>query len=142
MGTGATFANDLLKLIFNAVAIGNIADNAGSSPITNLYAALHTADPSAGDQTTNEIAYSTYARVAILRTSGGWLVTGMSVSPVADIEFPAASSGDSGTAPYFSIGKSSTGAGKILYAGKLSPSIAISSGVAPTITSASTVTES
>jgi hypothetical protein len=36
---------NLLKLIFNAVAIANIADNAAASPLTNLFWALHTADP-------------------------------------------------------------------------------------------------
>ncbi len=45
--------------------IGNfIADNAATSPITNLYVSLHTGDPGeAGDQTTSEAAYTSYARV-------------------------------------------------------------------------------
>ena len=71
MSKGNTFENDILKLIFNATAIANIADNAASSPLTNLYASLHTADPGeAGDQTTNETSYTSYARVAVARTSG------------------------------------------------------------------------
>ena len=45
MGKSSTFDNDWLKLIFNATAIANIADNAATSPLTNLYVALHTADP-------------------------------------------------------------------------------------------------
>jgi hypothetical protein len=54
MGKGATFDNDLLKLIFNATGIANIADNAASSPLTNLYVSLHTADPtSSGNQTSS-----------------------------------------------------------------------------------------
>ena len=53
------FANDLLKLIFNATSISNLADNAGSSPLTNLYIALHTADPgAAGNQSTSEVNYT------------------------------------------------------------------------------------
>lgn len=36
MSKGNTFENDLLKLIFQGVAIANIADNAASSPLTNL----------------------------------------------------------------------------------------------------------
>jgi hypothetical protein len=31
---GNTFENDILKLIFNATAIANIADNAAASPLT------------------------------------------------------------------------------------------------------------
>lgn len=76
MSKGNTFENDFLKLVFNATAIANIADNAATSPLTNLYVSLHTADPGeAGDQTTSEITYTSYARVAVARTSGGWTVT-------------------------------------------------------------------
>lgn len=141
MSKGNTFENDLLKLIFNATAIGNIADNAASSPLTNLYVSLHTADPGeAGDQTTSEISYTGYARVAVARTTGGWTVTNNSVSPVANIDFGACTAG-SGTATYFAVGTASSGAGKLLYSGAISPSIAVSSGVTPRLTTASTVTE-
>jgi hypothetical protein len=40
----ATEAN-ILKLIFNATAWANYADNAATSPQTNIDNALHTADP-------------------------------------------------------------------------------------------------
>ena len=141
MSKGNTFENDFLALIFNATAIANIADNAATSPLTDLQCALHTADPGeAGDQTTNEATYTSYARVAVARTSGGWTVTGNSVSPVADITFPAATGG-SETATHFSVGTASTGTGKILFSGTLTPNISISSGVTPRVTTASTVTE-
>lgn len=140
-GKSDTFENDLLKLIFNATAIANISDNAASSPLANLYVALHTADPGdAGSQTTSEVAYTSYARVAVARTSGGWTVTGNSVSPVATINFPACTGGTA-TATHFSVGVASSGASKILYAGALTPSISISTGVTPQLTTASTITE-
>src|SRR6185503_10037580 len=102
MSKGNTFENDLLKLIFNATAIANIADNAASGPLTDLHVALHTADPGeGGSQTTNECAYGSYARVAVARNSGGWTVTAASVSPAANIAFPTASSGTE-TATHFS----------------------------------------
>jgi hypothetical protein len=141
MSKGNTFENDVCKLIFNATAIANIADNAASSPLTNLYMALHTADPGeAGTQTTSECAYTSYARVAVARTSGGWTVTNNSVSPVANIDFPAATGG-SETATHASVGVASSGSTKILYSGAISPSIVISSGVTPRLTTASAVTE-
>jgi len=141
MSKGDTFENDLLKLIFNATAIANIADNAATSPLTNLYMALHTADPGeAGSQTTSEAAYGAYARVAVARTSAGWTVTTNSVSPVANIDFPAATSG-SETETYASVGTLVSTAGKILYSGAISPTIAVSNGVTPRLTTASTVTE-
>jgi hypothetical protein len=139
MSKGNTFENDLLKLIFNATAIANIADNAGSSPLTNLYVSLHTADPGeAGDQTTSEATYTSYARVAVARTSGGFTVTGNSVSPAADIVFPAATGGTN-TITHFAIGTASSGAGKLLYSGTVTPNISVSSGVTPRLTTASTV---
>lgn len=141
MSKGNTFENDILKLVFNATAIANIADNAASSPLTNLFVALHTADPGeAGDQTTSEIAYTSYARVSVARTSGGWTVTGNSVSPVANISFPAGTGG-AGTATHASVGTLTSGAGKILYKGTVTPNIVCGNGITPVLTTASTVTE-
>lgn len=141
MSKSNVFENDLVKLIFNATAIANIADNAASSPLTNLFVALHTADPGeAGDQTTSECAYTSYARVTVARTSGGWTVTNNSVSPVATIAFPACTGGAE-TATYASVGVATSGASKILYSGAISPTISISSGVTPQLTTSSTITE-
>lgn len=141
MSKGDTFENDLLKLIFNATAIANIADNAASSPLTNLYISLHTADPGeAGSQTTSEATYTSYARVAVARTSGGWTVTTNSVSPVATISFPAATGGTN-TITHFAVGTASSGAGKVLYSGTVTPNISVSTGVTPQLTTSTAITE-
>lgn len=141
MSKGDTFENDFLRLIFNATAIGNIADNAATSPLTNLHVSLHTADPGeAGSQTTNETTYTSYARVAVARTTGGWTVTGNSVSPVANIAFPSCTGGTA-TITHFAVGTAASGAGKVLYKGTVTPSIGVTSGVTPTLTTASTITE-
>jgi len=144
MGKSHTFENDFLKLIFSAVGIANIADNAASGPLTNLYVALHTADPGLdGYQNTNECtvgAYNSYARVAVARPAG-WAVSGGSVSPVATISFAAMASGTGCTATYWSVGVASSGATKILYSGTITPNIVISAGVTPQLTTASTITE-
>jgi hypothetical protein len=140
MSFGNTFENDLLKLIFQATAIADIADNDATSPATSLYVSLHTADPGeAGAQNTSECAYGSYARVAVARTSGGWTVTANSVSPAANIDFPAASSGTE-TATHFGIGTASSGAGKLLAKGTITPNIAISSGVTPRLTTSTAMT--
>lgn len=141
MSKGNTFENDLLKLIFNATAIANMADNAASSPLSNLYVSLHTADPGeAGAQNTNEATYTSYARVAVARTSGGFTVTNNSVSPAADVTFPACTGGPE-TITHFGIGTASSGTGKLLYKGTVSPNIAVSNGVTPILTTATAVTE-
>ena len=133
-----TFRNDILKLIFNATAIANLADNAATSPLTNLQIALHTLFPTlGGDQTTNEIGYTGYVRQAVARTSGGWTVTGNVASPVAAISFPEMTGGAGGVATHFSVGTANTGTGKILRIGvlgsRLGPFSAVVSGNAFTI---------
>lgn len=132
--------NNILKLIFNATAWANIADNAASSPQTNVAVALHTADPGeAGDMSTSEAAYTSYARVSVARGSGGWTVTNNSVSPVANIDFPAGTGG-SGTVTYFSVGKTGGGATDIYWSGAVSPSIVTGNGVTPRLTTATALT--
>jgi hypothetical protein len=139
MSKGNTFENDILKLVFNATAIGNLADDTATSPATNLTVALHTGDPGeTGTQLTSECAYTSYARVNVARTTGGWTVTANSASPVADITFPEATGG-SETATHFSVGTGTSD--KLLYSGTITPNIVISSGVTPIVTTASTITE-
>jgi hypothetical protein len=128
---GNTFENDLMLLIFNATGIADIADNDATSPLTNLQVALHTADPGeGGSQTTSEISYTGYARVAVARTSGGWTVTNNQAVNAATTTFGQCTAG-SGTATHFSVGTASSGAGKILYSGALNASLAISNGITP-----------
>jgi len=142
MGKGNTWSNDILGLLFNATAVPNIADNAASGPLTNLYLSLHTANPGAGgNQTTSEAAYTSYARVAVARTSGGFTISGTSVSPAANVNFPTATGGTE-TETFFGIGTASSGAGVLLYSGAISPTIAVANGVTPILTTATTVTES
>lgn len=135
------YEDDILKLLFNATPIANIADNAASSPLTNLYVSAHTADPGeAGSQTTSEAAYTSYARVAVARTTGGWTITSGSCSPAATINWPACTGGTN-TVTHFGIGTASSGTGKLLYSGTVTPNIAVSTGVTPQLTTASTITE-
>lgn len=141
MAKSTTFDSDLLGLIFKGTAIANVADNTATAPLTSLYVALHTADPGAGGtQATSEATYTGYARVAVTR-GAGFTVTAASVSPAANISFPACTAG-ANTITFFSIGVATTGATKILYSGAVSPSISVSAGVTPVLTTASTVTES
>lgn len=212
---GSSYANSLLKLIFQATNIANLADNTATSPLTTLYVSLHTADPTAaGNQSSNEAIYSTYARATVARTSGGFTVTTNSVSPAATVAFPAAATqattaasgtgssatitfgtalptappvgsnitiagvtpaGYNGTftvtsstttsvtyanattgaqtvagtilitpasaASYFAIGTAATGAGVLLYAGPITPTVTINSGVTPQLTTATSIAE-
>jgi hypothetical protein len=134
MSKGNTWENELLLLVFNntdAALIGDATGLRGSSTAGSLYVSLHTANPDeTGDQTTSETSYGSYARVAVARSGSGWTVTANAVTNAALIQFPQCSSG-SATLTHFAVGTASSGAGKILYKGALSSSLAVSSGIQP-----------
>jgi hypothetical protein len=140
-----SFENSLLLLIFNNTDIANIGDAAGlqnSAAAGSLYVSLHTSDPGeAGGQTTNEISYTGYARVAVARSGAGWTVSGNSVSPAAAVTFGAMTAGAGGTVTHFGVGTDSSGAGTLLYKGTVSPNIVVSNGVTPQLTTATAITE-
>ena len=142
MSKSNTFETELLALIFNATAIADLAENDATAPLTNLYVALHTADPGeAGVQNTSETAYTGYARVAVARTAGGWAVAAGSVSPVANIDFGQCTASPGAAITHASVGVAASGATKILYKGALSASITMAVGTIPRITTGSTITE-
>lgn len=140
---GNTQSQKLLDLVYQAAAWANLADNAGTSPITNIYAELHTATTSASSaQNTSEATYTSYARVAIARTSSGFHRTNQTESNVAAITFPACTGGSS-TVTDGSTGTASTSTGTLLHGGPLASSLAITSGITPSFaTDAFAVTES
>lgn len=144
MSKANSWETGLLGLLFNNTnfaLVGDATGLRGSSSAGSLYLSLHTADPGeAGDQTTSEIAYTSYARVAVARTSGGFTVSGNQVNLAALAAFPAGTGG-SGTATFFGIGTSSSGAGVLLYSGAITPNIVCGNGVTPELGTGTNVTE-
>ena len=133
-GKGNTNAFGYLKAVYQAVFsdLSTLWQNSGS-PATNLYISLHTANPGAGgSQNTSEAAYTSYARVAVARTSGGWTITGETITNAAVINFPTATGG-SETETYVGVGLASSGAGTLLWFGQLTSSLAVSNGITPSI---------
>lgn len=137
MSASNAFENSVLLLIFQNSNIANLGDATGlrgSSTAGNLYVALHTADPGeAGDQTTSEATYTGYARVAVVRSSSGWTVSGTAPTQSANaaaVTFGACSGG-SNTLTHFSVGFASSGASVIAASGALTASLAVSSGITP-----------
>lgn len=143
MPKSTSTSNNILALIFNATTWNNIAENDTTSPNTNLYLSLHTADPGVGGtQTTNETAYTNYARVAVVRTTSGWEVPASGeTSNAALVQF--AQCGVTGaTVTHVAIGTASSGAGLVLYAGALNSSLAVANLIQPQFAAnALTVTE-
>lgn len=144
MSKSNAWENALLDLLFLNTNVANVGDATGlrgSTTAGSLYVSLHTADPGeTGDQTTNEAAYTSYARVAVAR-GAGWTRTGNSISPTANINFPPGTGGSAGPVTHFGIGTSPTGAGTLLYSGAVSISIVTGNGYTPTLTTATAITE-
>lgn len=135
------YATSIIALLLNATPIANVADNAASSPLTNTYCSLHTASPGvSGSQTTNEAAYTSYARAAVARSSAGWTCASGSATLTSAVNF-ATATGGSETETYMGIGSLVSGAGVLYYFGPLSPTIAVSNGVTPQLTTGTTLTE-
>lgn len=140
MSAGNTLETQILDHILNNAAVANVGDATGlrgSSTAGSLYLSLHTADPGeTGDQTTNEVAYTSYARVALARDGTKWTVSsagGLGTAAGVQSSFPAGTGG-SGTATYFGVGTASSGAGVLLFKGAISPSIVCGDGVTPRVT--------
>jgi hypothetical protein len=124
----------LLDLLFLNVDWANVGDAAGlqnSATAGSFFISLHSADPGeAGNQSTNEISYTGYARVGVNRTAGGWTRTVSTIANTALVQFGQCTGGTA-TATFFGIGTDSTGAGNLLLKGALNSSLSISNGIQP-----------
>lgn len=123
----------LLNLLFKNQAWANVGDASGLQPSAaagSFYVALHSADPGeAGDQSTSEIAYTGYARVAVTR-GAGFNVSGANVSNAATVQFGECTAG-SATVTHFSVGTAASGAGSVIYRGALGATRSVSAGITP-----------
>lgn len=130
---------DLLKLIFQNTNWANVGDATGlrgSSTAGNFYISLHTGDPGeGGDQTTSEATYTSYARVAVARSSSGFDVSGNAASNHAAVGFPACTGGSS-TCTYFAVGRDTSSTGEIVASGALNASLAVTNGITPSFANA------
>lgn len=125
----------ILGLILNNVNYANVGDATGlrgSITAGSLYLSLHTADPGeGGSQTTSEVTYAGYARVALVRDGTKWTVSGGAIGVLSS--FPAGTGG-SGTATFFGIGTAVSGAGHLMFSGAITPNIVTGNGVTPQLT--------
>lgn len=130
----------LLALWLNGTTWDGVAVNDTTSPLTSLYESLHTADPGeAGNQTTSETNYTSYARAAVARNSGGYTCSGSSATHTATVSFPACTGGTA-TITHMGIGAASSSTGELHASGAVSPNISVSTGVTPQLTTGTTIT--
>jgi len=122
---------DLLFININWADIGDATGLQASSANGSFYISLHTADPGeAGDQTTNETDYTSYARVAVTRDGTGWSRAASTISNASKITFPQCTGGAS-TITHFGIGTAETSTGGLLMKGSLTSSLLVSNGIQP-----------
>jgi hypothetical protein len=123
-------ANDLLNYILR-----NTAPSWGAAG--TLYVSLHNgAVGSGGDQTTNEIAYTGYARVAITRSSSGEFTAASGATTDNDnqISFGNPTAGTFPiTVTHLAIGENASGAGTAILTSALASPIVINLNVQPNI---------
>ncbi len=129
------FENKLLLLLFNNTTIANIGDATGlvgSSGAGSTQLSLHTSaltDASAA-LTTNEVAYTGYARPTQARSSGGWTISGDTASNAALVQFGEMSAGGPDTVVHLGIGLIGTGDVIRMHA-DLNADLVINNGVNP-----------
>jgi hypothetical protein len=132
MSKGNTTENDLVKFIFNGVAMPAYG--------ANLQVNLHTADPGeAGTATTSAPTYTGYAAVAVSRDGAGWTIcdgtnpyaanaSGNAAKNAAEVTFPECTGG-SDTITHASVSVVATG--QVLYKGALTAPINVSNLITP-----------
>lgn len=122
-----SFSNTAETAVLNQIFVGTALPWNGN---TDLYLALYTADPGeAGTATTNEAAYTSYARVAVARATD-FTVSGNQLSNTNLEQFPQCTGG-SETITYAAIVTSASGAGTIIVRAALNTSIPVSTGIQP-----------
>lgn len=122
-----SFSNAAETAVLNQIFVGTALPWDGN---TNLWIALHTADPGeAGTAITSEATYGGYARIVLTRASD-FTVSGNQVSNANLEQFAQCSSG-SNTITHASIVDSASGAGNIIVRAALSVSIPVSTGIQP-----------
>ena len=135
MSASNVMETDLLGLIMTNVDAANIGDAGGlqNSAAAGVFWISLTVSPGhteAGDQTTNETAYTNYARQDEARDTTQWTVTNDTADNDNAVGFPTC--GASGATLFgFGLGSASAAAGNLFLIGDLTATLAVSSGVTP-----------
>ena len=118
--------NRVLNLMYSATAWPTVADNAASTPLTNVVVRLHTAllTAATNSQAENEVAYTNYAGQNVARSTGWVAASGGTTSNAALLQFPQ--SGATGaTLHTVSTGTTTSGATPVWHYGELISPITI-----------------
>lgn len=123
--------NNILNLMYRAVAWANVADNAATSPITLIQLALATASYSVSSTlATNETAYTNYTRPTVGRTTSDWdAPSGGAIANTNPIE--GTQCGVTGATITSAATGKGAGAGEVWHYGDLNAPITVSNQIQP-----------
>lgn len=121
-----SFSNSAEQSINSYIFVGTDVPWNGN---TNLWLALHTADPGESGSMAAEATYTSYARIAISRASG-FTVSGATVQNAALAQFPLCTGGSS-LCTHVSIVTDAAGATTVIASGALNSSVTVTNGIQP-----------
>lgn len=131
-----TLSDAMLKTVFHG------DDFTLLDSVSTFYLSLHTSSPGqSGDQSTNEVSYTPYARLPVSRSGTEFISTSGKMTLAEDQGFAEVTAG-SGVASYVGIGLAETGTGTLLYYGPFSPTVTINPGTTPTVGAGTVISES
>ena len=135
MSASDAFETSLLGLIITNANAANVGDATGlrGSTTAGVFWISLTVSPGhteAGSQTTNETAYTNYARQDEARNTTQWTVTGDTADNDFAIGYPTC--GATGATLYgFGLGSDTSGVGNLFLIGDLTSTLAVSNGITP-----------
>ncbi len=128
---------DILDLYLTNVDAPNIGDAAGlqaSAAPGNLYISAHLTDSltdASTAQTDNETSYTGYGRIAVVRSTAGWTVTGDTGTNDALLQHGEMSAGGPVTITDTGIGFATSGAGYLDAWGQVAADLVVNNGINP-----------
>lgn len=138
------FEYDQLRSMFCGFAITNVSASGGT---TLVWYSLHTADPTDAGSTGAEGGYTAYTRMAVDRSTVGHTVTSAAgagaatVTPTTALTFPVSLTTSTGTFTHFMAWPTSNATVTSgMWVGTITPNINFGLGVAPVLTTGSSIT--
>jgi hypothetical protein len=131
--------NSLWGLVFQNTPYAQAPLLLASVTAGSYFVSLHTATLSgSSNQNSSEAGYVNYAREGVVRSSGGWTLTGnnpITAENTSAITFPLCGTYGGETETYFAFGQEISGAGVIYGFGALTTPLVVGTGVTPSFAS-------
>lgn len=115
MSATNTLEAAMVALFFNGTTADGIAENDSTTPYTQYWISLHTANPGeTGSQNTSEVAYTGYGRIAVDRDSSGFTCSGNTATNAEQLTYGKCTASPGTDITYVGLGTDETGAGTLL----------------------------